>query len=63
MTEKPNETTNKKVNTFTKQQFLHTRQRSNVDKDILSVLMEDDQSYTIAEADKMLEQFKNRKVK
>lgn len=63
MTEKINETNKKKVNVFTKQQFLQTRQRLNVDKDILSILLEDDKSYTIAEAEKLLEEFKNRKVK
>lgn len=48
---------------FTKQQFLQSRQRSGTDKDILSVVLNDSKTYTIAEAEKLIGDFKKRKVK
>lgn len=48
---------------FTKQQFLQTRQRSGADKDILSVVLDDSKTYTIAEAERLIADFKKRKVK
>lgn len=53
----------KGVPKFTKQQFLQTRQRSGADKDILSVVLDDSKTYTIAEAERLIADFKKRKVK
>lgn len=48
---------------FTKEQFLQSRQWEGTDKDILSVVLEDGKTYTVADAKKLLEQFKNSEVK
>lgn len=48
---------------YTKAQFLASRQRSGRDKDILSVVLADGQTYTLAEADKALQQFLKGRVK
>ncbi|MNW62401.1 hypothetical protein D3C74_405280 [compost metagenome] len=48
---------------FTKVQFLASRQWEGSDKDILSVVLEDDKLYTLAEATKLVSQFKNSEVK
>lgn len=51
-----------KAAVFTKAQFLQSRQRSGVEKDILSVVLQDDKTYTLAEADKLINDFKKRTV-
>ncbi|MEF3309515.1 hypothetical protein PV433_11480 [Paenibacillus sp. GYB004] len=48
---------------FTKQQFLASRQRPGVERDILAAVLEDDKSYTIAEADKLIEDFLNKEAR
>lgn len=48
---------------FSKQQFLQSRQRTGSDKDILSVVLEEGNTYTIVEAEKLINDFKKRKVK
>jgi len=53
----------KKAVTFTKQQFLKAANFSRVDRDVLSVLLDDDKQYTLEEAHKLLNDFKARKVK
>lgn len=48
---------------YTKKQFLDSRQRAGSDKDILAIVLEDDKTYTKAEANRLVEDFKKRKVK
>ncbi|MNW62358.1 hypothetical protein D3C74_404820 [compost metagenome] len=48
---------------FTKSQFLASPQWEGIDKDILSVVLEDGKPYTLAEATKLVNQFKNSEVK
>jgi len=48
---------------FTKEQFLSSQKRSGVEKDILAAVMEDDKTYTLAEAEKLISDFKKRAVK
>lgn len=48
---------------YAKKQFLGSRERAGADKDILAIVLEDDKRYTLAEADKLLADFKKRKVK
>ena len=48
---------------FTKEQFLQSRQWQGTDKDILSVVLEPSKAYTIAEAKKLVEDFKKGQVK
>lgn len=43
--------------TFTKEQFLASRQRSGIDRDILAAVLEDGKSYTFAEVEKMKDDF------
>lgn len=42
---------------FTKEQFLTSRQRLGREKDVLAVVLESEKTYTIAEADKAIEEF------
>lgn len=51
------------VGGFTKAQFLQSRQWEGIDKDILSTVLEDDKTYTLADAIKLVNDFKNREVK
>lgn len=51
------------VSGFTKAQFMGTRQRSGIEKDILAVVLEEGKTYTIAEAEKLIQDFKKGKVK
>lgn len=50
------------VRGFTKAQFLQSRQWQGVDKDVLTVLLEDGKTYTISEAKRLVDQFKQGKV-
>jgi hypothetical protein len=47
---------------FTKQQFLQSRQRPGPERDLLAVVLEDGQHYTIAEADRAMESYLKRSV-
>lgn len=47
---------------YAKKQFISSRQRAGADKDILAIVLEDDKTYTLAEAEKLLADFKKRKV-
>lgn len=51
------------VGGYTKAQFLATRQRPGIEKDILSVVLDEGKTYTIAEANKLIDNFKKGKVK
>jgi len=57
----PSETHN--ATTFSKAQFLVSQAYSGVQKDILSVVLDDEQRYTRAEAEEKMNQFKHRGVK
>lgn len=48
---------------FTKDQFLQSRQWQGIDKDILSVVLDPGKTYTIAEAKRLIDQFKQGQVK
>ncbi|HEY4390343.1 MAG TPA: hypothetical protein VGN02_03240, partial [Paenibacillus sp.] len=48
---------------FSKAQFLASQAYSGVQKDILSVVLEDGQKYSRAEAEEKMNQFKHRGVK
>lgn len=48
---------------FTKKQFLKAANFSRVEKDVLSVILDDDKQYTLQEVQKALDNFKKRKVK
>lgn len=47
---------------FTKEQLRNSRKYRN-EKDILGVVLEDGKDYTIEETDKLIKDFKERKVK
>lgn len=48
---------------FTKAQFLQSRQRSGWERDILAAVLKDDHTYTIAEADKLIQNYLKEGVK
>lgn len=48
---------------FTKAQFLQSRHWQGIDKDILSVVLADDKTYTLADAKRLIEQFNNGEVR
>ena len=48
--------------TFTKEQFLNSRHRSGMERNVLSVVLEDGKSYTAAEAEKALQAYFKRSV-
>jgi hypothetical protein len=52
-----------KVPTFTKEQFLASRQRPGHERDILAAVLEDGKTYTLAEAEKALQAYLKRSVK
>lgn len=62
---KKEEDTKQKTNAarFTKEQFVKSEQWQGVDRDILSIVLEDNQTYTIAQAKQLVEQFMSREVK
>lgn len=48
---------------FSKSQFLQSKQRTGIEKDILAVVLEEGQKYTISEAEKLVNKFKKGTVK
>lgn len=52
-----------KIITFTKEQFLRSNKFSNVEKDAIQALLTDNEGYTFEEVQKILEDFKSRKVR
>ncbi|MCM3701430.1 hypothetical protein [Paenibacillus macerans] len=48
---------------FSKEQILASKQFAGVDKDIISIVLEDGKEYTIEAARKAVETFKNKGVK
>jgi len=50
------------IATFTKAQFLQSRQRPGNEKDILAAVLEDGKSYTIAEADRAIQNYLKKGV-
>jgi len=52
-----------KIITFTKEQFLRSNKFSNIEKDAIQALLTDNVEYTFEEVQKILEDFKSRKVK
>ncbi|MDN4069263.1 hypothetical protein QYF50_15530 [Paenibacillus vini] len=48
---------------FTKEQFLGSRQWTGTDKDVLSVVLKEGKTYTLAEAKSLVDEFKNGEVK
>lgn len=48
---------------FSKEQILASKQFVGVDKDILSIVLEDGKEYTVEDARKAVETFKNKGVK
>lgn len=52
-----------KIITFTKEQFLRSNKFSNVEKDAIRALLTDNVEYTFEEVQKILEDFKSRKVR
>jgi hypothetical protein len=47
---------------FTKAQFLRSRQRPGYEKDILAAVLDDGKSYTIAEADRAIQNYLKKGV-
>lgn len=47
---------------FTKQQFLKSANLTPVQKDVLRSILKDDQTYTLQEVKKLVEEFAKRKV-
>ncbi|MNJ57384.1 hypothetical protein D3C77_529710 [compost metagenome] len=62
---KKEEDTKQKANAarFTKEQFVQSGQWQGVDRDILSVVLEDHKTYTLAQAKQLVEQFMIGEVK
>lgn len=54
--------TTTEIPAFTKEQLRNSRKYRN-EKDILGVVLEDGKDYTIEETDKLIKDFKERKVK
>ena len=48
---------------FTKQQFLKAANFTQVERDVLGALMKDDETYTLDQAQKLVNEFAKRKVK
>lgn len=48
---------------FTREQFMQSKQWQGVDKDILSVVLESGKTYSIDEAKRLIDQFKQGQVK
>lgn len=51
------------IPTFTKAQFLASKQFTSIQKDVLSVLLNNDETYTHEQVEKLLEDFAKRTVK
>lgn len=52
-----------KLASFTKEQFLASRQRSGRERDILAAVLVDGKTYTIAEAEKVMQAYLRKEVK
>lgn len=63
MTEKADKNQGSAVPTFTKEQFLKSRQRPGHERDILAAVLEDGKTYTHADAEKALQGYLKRSVK
>ncbi|OMF50879.1 hypothetical protein [Paenibacillus peoriae] len=48
---------------FTKDQFLGSQQFTNIEKDFLSALLQDERTYTISEAKNLLTEFNAKEAK
>ena len=48
---------------FAKKQFLKAANFSRVERDVLAVILDDDKQYTLEQVQKILDDFKKRKVK
>lgn len=53
----------KKTVAFAKKQFLKATNFSRVERDVLAVILDDDKQYTLDQVQKLLDDFKKRKVK
>lgn len=47
---------------YTKAQFLASRQRPGIERDILAAVLKDGESYTIAEVEKLKDEFLKKEV-
>jgi hypothetical protein len=63
MTDKTEKVDRSQVPTFTKEQFLKSRQRPGHERDILAAVLEDGKTYTFADADKALQAYLKGRVK
>lgn len=63
MTDKADKSQAPIVSTFTKEQFLKSRQRPGHERDILAAVLEDGKSYTLADAEKALQGYLRKGVK
>lgn len=63
MTDKADKSRAPAVPAFTKEQFLKSRQRPGHERDILAAVLEDGKTYTLADADKALQEYLKRSVK
>lgn len=63
MTDKADKNRVPAVPAFTKEQFLKSRQRPGHERDILAAVLEDGKTYTLADADKALQEYLKRSVK
>ena len=52
----------KDLATFTKEQFLSSKNFAGLEKDLLQALLKDGESYTTDQAKKIMDDFKQRKV-
>lgn len=57
-----NEINTKKKPTFSKRQLLNSKKYQH-QTDLLNAILENDKSYSISEVDKLINDFRNRKVK
>lgn len=48
---------------FTKEQFLGSQQFTNIEKDFLAALLQENRGYTISEARKLLADYKSKEAK
>ncbi|MGG4344924.1 hypothetical protein [Paenibacillus lautus] len=50
------------VTSYTKEQFLQSKQFTGIDKDIIAIKLEDGKKYSVTEVKKVIETFKNKGV-
>lgn len=60
---KKSETAEAAVPAYTKAQFLASKQFTAVQKDVLRALMKDGETYTVEQAQKLIDDYAKRKVK